>query len=90
MGIGPIHRPGIQRRPRALAGGIERACTGRRQVYFDDGFVDTPTYARPKLQPGDCIDGPGIIEEFGSTTVIFPGLHAQVDEYANLLLARNT
>ena len=30
------------------------------------------------------------VEEFGSTTVVFPGLHASVDDYANLLLERNT
>jgi N-methylhydantoinase A len=88
MGVGPIRRPVIRKRPRELGGGLERARIGHRQVYFDAGFVDTPIYARPKLQPGDCIDGPGIVEEFGSTTVVFPGLHARVDDYANLLLTR--
>ena len=66
---------------------IERARIGRRPVYFDDRLVDTPIYERSKLQPGDCLGGPGIVEEFGSTTVIFPRMHARVDEYANLLLA---
>ena len=90
MGVGPIRRPEIQRRSRSCepCGGIERARTGRRQVYFDVGMVDTPIYWRPELQPGDCVDGPSIIEEFGSTTVIMPGLQARVDDYANLLVAR--
>jgi N-methylhydantoinase A len=88
MGIGPIRRPTIQRRPRELAGGIERALVGSRPVYFDTGFVETPIYERRRLQPSDCLDGPAIIEEFGSTTVVFPGLHARVDDYANLLLAK--
>jgi N-methylhydantoinase A len=57
-------------------------------VYFDTEFVETPVYARLNLQPGDCVDGPAIVEEFGSTTVVFPGLHARVDDYANLLLAK--
>ena len=68
-------------------GGPERACTGRRDVYFEE-FVDTPIFNRQHLQPGDCIIGPAIVEEFGSTTVVFPGLQARVDDYANLLLTR--
>jgi N-methylhydantoinase A len=88
MGVGPIRRPVIQPRPRTLAGGPERARTGHRPVYFEDGFVETPILARHRLQPGDCIAGPAIIEEFGSTTVVFPGLQAKVDDFANLILTK--
>jgi N-methylhydantoinase A len=88
VGVGPIRRPVIQRREASLAGGSERARTGWRPVYFDAGFLDTPIYARQRLQPGDRIDGPAVVEEFGSTTVVFPDQHATVDEYANLLLER--
>jgi N-methylhydantoinase A len=88
VGIGPIRRPTIQPRPRTLAGGVERARIAHRQVYFDANFTDTPVFTRQNLQPTDCIEGPAIIEEFGSTTVVFPGLRATVDDYANLLLTR--
>jgi N-methylhydantoinase A len=88
MGIGPLRRPVLQRRAPSLAGGVERACTSMRQVFFDDAFATTPVYARAKLQAGDCIAGPAIVEEFGSTTVVYPELRARVDEYANLLLER--
>jgi N-methylhydantoinase A len=50
--------------------------------------LDTPIYARDLLQPGDCLVGPAIVEEFGSTTVVPPGLVAEVDEFLNLLLKR--
>jgi N-methylhydantoinase A len=88
LGVGPIRRPSIQPRPASLSGSVERAYSGRRAVYFDDGFVDTPIYARQRVQPGDCIHGPAILEEFGSTTVVFPGLRARVDDYSNVLLTR--
>jgi N-methylhydantoinase A len=88
MGIGPIRRPAIQPRARDLPGGAERALTGHRAVFFEDAFVGTPIYARSRLQPGDCLRGPSVIEEFGSTTVVFPGQCASVDDYANLLLTR--
>ncbi|MDQ6674334.1 MAG: hydantoinase/oxoprolinase family protein [Chloroflexota bacterium] len=88
MGVGPIRRPAVQPRQRSLEGGVERALTGRRKVYFDEQFVTTSIFDRQRLQPGDCIDGPSIVEEFGSTTVVFPRLQARVDDYGNLILTK--
>ncbi|HEY3062520.1 MAG TPA: hydantoinase/oxoprolinase family protein [Chloroflexota bacterium] len=84
-GIGPIERPPL--RPLA-AHSSGSALTGHRKVYFGAGRVETPIYARALLQPGQCIDGPAIVEEFGSTTVVFPSLQATGDAYGNLLLRR--
>ena len=44
-----------------------------RAVYFDGAFRDTPIYDRGALLPGARVDGPAVVEEFGSTTVVFPG-----------------
>ena len=87
-GIGPIRRPDIVQLP-AKDGGIERAVTGSRRVFFDD-WIDTPTYNRPDLGPGDVVSGPAIIEEFGSTVPVHPGFTATVDAYGNLLLTKET
>jgi N-methylhydantoinase A len=89
-GIQPLERPSLRRLDRLLSGGIERALSGTRPVWFDDAWKDTPLYAREQLQPGDCVPGPAIIEEFGSTTVVLPRLHASVDDFGNLLLAAST
>jgi N-methylhydantoinase A len=88
VGIGPLRRPEIRRRPPRACGGPGRARSGRRSVYFDDRFFDTPLYARSHLEPGDCVEGPAIVEEFGSTTVVLPRQMARVDDYGNLLLTR--
>jgi N-methylhydantoinase A len=87
-GIGPIQRPRLERSWRTLCGDVGRARTAIRQVYFDEGFVATPIYDRQQLVPGDCVEGPAIVEEFGSTTVVFPTLTARVDDFGNLLLER--
>jgi N-methylhydantoinase A len=89
-GIGPLRRPTLQRRAVDLAGGAERAICSHRRVHFEAeaGPRDTPVYARKRLQPGDCVDGPAIVEEFGSTTVVFPRQCARVDDFTNLLLER--
>jgi len=85
-GIGPIRRPDIVE-PEPQDGGTDRAVTGSRRVFFDD-WVDTPTYDRPRLAPGDVVSGPAIIEEFGSTVPVHPGFLATVDRHGNLLLTR--
>ncbi|WP_346620967.1 hydantoinase/oxoprolinase family protein [Blastococcus montanus] len=87
-GIGPIRRPDLVELP-AREGGPERAVTGSRPVFFDD-LVDTRTYDRPGLAPGDVVSGPAIIEEFGSTVPVHPGFAATVDAYGNLLLTKET
>ena len=52
---------------------------------FDD-WVETPVYWRPDLAPGDVVDGPAVIEEFGSTVPLHPGFTATVDRFGNLLV----
>ncbi len=56
-----------------------------RPTTFDDGHtVETPRYDRAKLQAGHAIDGPAIVVQHDSTTLIPPGYEAIVSEYGNL------
>src|SRR5215210_5584909 len=87
-GIGPIRRPDMVELP-AKDGGTDRAVTGSRRVFFDD-WVETPTYDRLSLAPGDVVTGPAIIEEFGSTVPVHPGFAVTVDAYGNLLLTKES
>ena len=86
-GIGPIRRPDLVE-PAPAEGGADRAVTGSRPVFFDDDWVQTPTYDRPRLAPGDVVPGPAVIEEFGSTVPVHPGFRATVDLHGNLLIER--
>ncbi|MGY1639341.1 hydantoinase/oxoprolinase family protein [Geodermatophilus sp. SYSU D00742] len=87
-GIGPIRRPDMVELT-VRDGGPDRARTGSRRVFFDD-WVDTPTYNRPDLGPGDVVPGPAVIEEFGSTVPVHPGFRATVDTHGNLLLTKES
>lgn len=51
-----------------------------------DQILSTPVFDRDKLQPGDVITGPAIIDQMDATTVIFPGDVARVDAYGNILV----
>lgn len=56
-----------------------------RPVYFG-GWVETPIHRRDALMPGMTFDGPAIVEQSDTTTVIEPGMRARVDAYGNLLV----
>jgi N-methylhydantoinase A len=63
------------------------AFTGNRKVFFQGGFVDTPTYARAKLLGGNKLKGPALIEEHASTTVVMPGDEVDIDAFGNIVIA---
>ncbi len=94
-GIGPIQRPEIRRR--RATGGFETGAnapsstTGvTRPVCFDadDGYVATVIVQRSELPPGASLNGPAIIEEYGSTVPVHPGFEVRVDDYLNLIVTR--
>ena len=62
---------------------------GSREVYFDGQPVSTDIYNRSLLHSGHVIQGPAIIEQLDTTTVVWPNQTARVDAYANLMLSRN-
>jgi N-methylhydantoinase A len=59
-------------------------------VCFDaeEGYVDAPILQRSGLVPGDSVQGPAVIEEYGSTVPVHPGFGATVDDFGNLLVRR--
>jgi N-methylhydantoinase A/oxoprolinase/acetone carboxylase beta subunit len=60
-------------------GGAARA-TGERAVIFDDPAspLPTPVLDRHGLATGQVVDGPAIIEQPDTTTVVHPGWQARV------------
>jgi N-methylhydantoinase A len=88
-GFGVIDRPVVAKL--AAARDTKPTCT-MRPVYFGGSFRDTPIYDRSKLPPGFRLGGPAVVEEFGSTTVVFPDQWLEVDERGILIVrsARKT
>ncbi|HSB06398.1 MAG TPA: hydantoinase/oxoprolinase family protein [Thermodesulfobacteriota bacterium] len=60
-----------------------------RKVYFEEHqtFLDTKIFEREKLLAGNVIEGPAIMEESNSTTLIHPGMAGKVDSYGAILIA---
>lgn len=68
---------------------VEAAVRATKPVYFRSAgtYVPTKVYMREALRPGHKIEGPALVEEHASTTVIQPGDRLEVDAYGNLLIA---
>jgi len=58
----------------------------RRPVHFGSRWHDTPVYARDAFAPGMTLDGPAIVEQSDTTTVIEPDMALTVDKHGNLLV----
>jgi len=65
---------------------VEEARLGSRKVWFGDGFHDTPIFERNALPIGASIEGPAILNQMDSTTVVEPDSAVTVDEYGNLII----
>ena len=85
--VGNIAKPRLRELP-ASGGGVTAARRTLRQVHFAEsgGFVDCPSFDRYRFRAGGVIEGPAIVEEMDSTTVIHPGFRGEVDRYGNLLI----
>jgi N-methylhydantoinase A len=59
---------------------------GRRQVRYADGWMDVRVYDRSQLLQGHVVEGPAVIEEDASVTVLRPGNRMQVDRYGNMMI----
>jgi N-methylhydantoinase A len=85
--VGVLPRPEI---PKVAAGdgSSEGARVGSRSVYRADesGHVDYAVYDRGKLGASDSVEGPAIIEEPSSTTVIHAGDVLTVGEHGELII----
>ena len=59
-----------------------------RKAYFPEcgGWTDTKVYERDRLTAGTRVEGPAIVEEKESTTVLPPKTVAEVDELGNLVV----
>lgn len=82
--LGHIKKPEIKKIENHK-GKLEEAYKGKRRVNFDElGFHEAAIYERGRLPVGVSVEGPAVIEEPASVTVVFPDQRLTRDEYGNL------
>jgi N-methylhydantoinase A len=57
---------------------------GTREVYFDGEPHETDVYDRTALSPGRTVEGPAVLEEPGSTSLVPVGTTATVTDHGNV------
>ena len=69
-------------------GDVGGAVVAQRRVFFEAAgdFVQCPVYERKRLAAGHIVEGPAVVEQFDSTTLIHPGQRAEVDDLGFLLI----
>jgi N-methylhydantoinase A len=85
---GPVPDLSLSAQPAPAPGGSSAPGVKKiRPAYFSEagGYVETPVYDRYRLRAGARFEGPAIIEERESTTVVGPGARIAVDSRLTLV-----
>jgi len=85
IGSGAVPKPEL---PVGVLGEADAsgAVAEEHEIVFRGERLPTKIYDRAKLAPGNRFDGPAIVTEFDSTTVVLPGYAAEVDVNFNILI----
>ena len=80
-------RPNIKEREWAIGeSDVSAAVTGKSEIFYQGNDYSATLYNRDSMHPGHVIQGPAIVMEMDSTTVLLPGFQASVDKIGNLLI----
>jgi N-methylhydantoinase A len=88
--LGIIEKSGLSRIQKGTKNPIKESLVETREVYFDgeNSSVDTSIYSRDLLLSLNEINGPAIIEQYDTTTIIPPKWRAKIDEFGLIHLQR--
>lgn len=62
------------------------ALKGSRSVHFDVEPTETRVYDGDALRPGNFITGPAVIEQWGTTIIVYPEQEALIDSFGNCII----
>ena len=85
--IGAVTRPRLQNVESGERTPPQDATRGSRSVFFEEeGSVECPIYARERLLAGNIVNGPAIVQEYASTTVLYQDDVMTVNEQGHLMI----
>jgi N-methylhydantoinase A len=82
---GATHKPTLRRVPAGLG---RAAPVGCRPIHYRRQRYDAAVYHRRDLLAGHHIDGPAIVEQEDTTTLVPAGFRAVVDPFGNLVIGK--
>src|ERR1041384_4312663 len=82
---------GVTKKPRAKRSVASRSRqvvpSQTARVFLSERVSQVPVYSREDLNVGAVLNGPAIITEYSSTTLIPPRFKAEIDPWLNLIIA---
>jgi len=88
--IGEIEKPSLEAAPVVNDFVLPKPIEYRNVLYVGEkDFIKTPVYSRDSLKPGCKAQGPMVIEQMDTTTVIPPHWIIMIDQYHNIHASYN-
>lgn len=84
----PLERGEVEAGGEGGASAIRAAAIGLKGVWFGGRELETALYDRSRLRTGQQFEGPAIVFQYDSTTVVLPSWTVYVDSFHNLLIER--
>ncbi|MEH7392038.1 hypothetical protein [Bacillus sp. JJ1474] len=88
VAIGKVLSPSIPLSDEGTEDATHAIIDEDHEAYFNGEFVNTPIYERNLLRPKNKLEGPAIISQKDTTTLVLPGYTAEVDKNMNILIKK--
>ena len=82
--VGTLSQPELPRL--AKSGPLKDSLIGMQPVFFQEGLRNCPVYDRSKLGAGAQFDGPAILTQLDSTTLVGLDEHVLIDEVGSMVI----
>jgi N-methylhydantoinase A len=94
-GVGAVEHVRIAEIEKGDADASAAIATTTRALFWksenaDPEWVQTPIYERALLKAGNVFEGPAIVQQFDSTTIVGIGQRATVDAVGHIIIERNS
>ena len=81
----------FENKPAVRGDAGEPSVRDTRPVFFDDEEpVEARIYNRAEMKPGQCVEGPAVLEQMDTTTPVYPGDVAEMTPDGHLIITINT
>jgi N-methylhydantoinase A len=88
VGVGIVTKLELTKE-RSAGADASKALVEKHRIYYKGKPINAPIYDRYLLKPGNIIQGPAVITQKDSTTLILPKHYGRVDAYQNILIFPN-
>ena len=89
IAVGLVKKPKFKEQPLRGEEPPKEAVIERRKVFFEqcNDYVKAPIYERERLNSGNVVQGPAVVEQYDAATVVYPRWKASVDKLGNIVLS---